>query len=608
MWHGKLTWRLLFGHLAVMILPLLIATWYTSSLYRSAFIRQIETGEKRNAYLVARNVVVLLKNKDTVQVNLLCHELSHELDMRITVILPSGKVIGDSHNDPASMENHSYRPEIMEANNGTIGISERYSTTLHKRMKYLAIPAQNDGAIVAVVRTAIPAVSIANALNAYYGKIVLAFLIMVVVAVLLSVLLGRGITRPIKELERGAERFSRGELSTKVTVPGIDELKHLSIALNDMAMQLDNRIRTITSQRNEQEAILSSMSEGVIAVDASERILAINAAAADLFTIEGQAVHSRYFGEVIRNSTAQRFIRRILENQTALEEDITLQASDGERRRELILQIHGTLLRDSGNTVTGAVIVASNVTRLRQFETMRKEFVANVSHELRTPLTAIKGFVETLQQGALDSKEEATRFLNIIAAQVDRLGVLVDDLLTLARIEREEETGSINLADSLLMPVVRSALRDYSAQAASKNIFVNLTGDGSIRAPLDPAMLEQAVGNLIDNAIKYSETGSSVAVSVGSEGNDALISVSDQGIGIPAEHLDRIFERFYRVDKARSRKAGGTGLGLSIVKHIAVLHNGRVTVRSVPGKGSTFTILLPLQKVSTNASKNSLSA
>jgi two-component system phosphate regulon sensor histidine kinase PhoR len=254
------------------------------------------------------------------------------------------------------------------------------------------------------------------------------------------------------------------------------------------------------------------------------------------------------------------------------------------------------LLFDSDNSVDGAVIVVSNVTRFRQLETMRKEFVANVSHELRTPLTAIKGFVETLQQGALDSKEEAMRFLGIIAAQVDRLGTLVDDLLTLARIEREEETRSITLLDSPLMPVVTSALKDYSTQAASKNISVNLTGDESIRALLDAAMLEQAVGNLIDNAIKYSEPGSSVAVMVRSEGNEAVISVSDQGIGIPAEHLDRIFERFYRVDKARSRKAGGTGLGLSIVKHIASLHNGRVTVQSVPGRGSMFTIALPQQK------------
>ena len=597
MWRGTLTWRLLLGNLAVMILPLIMATWYTSSLYRTTFIRQIEDGEKRNAYLVARNVVALLNNNDTVQINSLCRELSRDLDgMRITVILPSGKVIADSHQDPALMENHAYRPEIMEAKSGGTGISQRYSTTLHNKMKYLAIPARNHGEIVAVVRTAVPAVSIANALNTYYGKIAFAIFIMVVAALLLSVFLGQGITKPIKELERGAQRFSRGELSTKVAVPGIDELTHLSKALNDMASQLDNRIKTITAQRNEQEAILSSMTEGVVAVDASESILSINAAAAVLFSIEGQAVHSRFFGEVVRNSGAQRFVHRLIEKQTPLEEDITLQAFDGERRRDLVLQVHGTLLRDSGNKMTGAVIVASDVTRLRQLETIRKEFVANVSHELRTPLTSIKGFVETLQGGAIDSREDASRFLGIIAAQVDRLSALVDDLLTLARIEREEEDASIVLEERPLMPIVNAALRDFAAAAGAKNISIEAMGDTTVSARVNAAMLEQAVGNLIDNAIKYSDIGKPVTVTVSRERDDAVISVADQGIGIAPEYHERIFERFYRVDKARSRKAGGTGLGLSIVKHIAALHNGSVSVKSVPGSGSTFSITLPLSQ------------
>jgi two-component system phosphate regulon sensor histidine kinase PhoR len=597
MWYNKITWRLLSGYLAVMVLPLLVATWYTASLYRAAFIRQIEAVEKKNAVLAAKEIVALFRARDTAGINPYCRDLSRTLDMRFTVILPSGKVIGDSHNDPATMENHAYRPEIMEAYRGNIGIAERYSTTLHKKMKYLAVPVNLDGTIVAVARTSIPNVSIAASLNAYYGKIILAFFGMVAVASLFSFFLSRGIVLPIKDLEEGAQRFARGDLSTKIAViPDIDELRHLSTALNEMAVELDMRIKTITTQRNERGAILSSMSEGVIAVDASERVLAINAAAAELFSVKEHGVSGKLFGELVRSSAVQRFVRRVLENKTPLEEDIEYQTFDGERRRELVLQAHGTLLFDSDNSVDGAVIVVSNVTRFRQLETMRKEFVANVSHELRTPLTAIKGFVETLQQGALDSKEEAMRFLGIIAAQVDRLGTLVDDLLTLARIEREEETRSITLLDSPLMPVVTSALKDYSTQAASKNISVNLTGDESIRALLDAAMLEQAVGNLIDNAIKYSEPGSSVAVMVRSEGNEAVISVSDQGIGIPAEHLDRIFERFYRVDKARSRKAGGTGLGLSIVKHIASLHNGRVTVQSVPGRGSMFTIALPQQK------------
>ncbi|MBN2038071.1 MAG: PAS domain-containing protein [Chitinispirillaceae bacterium] len=597
MWSKKLTWQLLLGHLAVMVLPLLIATWYTSSLYQHAFVTYIEDAEKRNGYLVAKEVIALFSRNDTALVNPLCRELSRDMGMRITVILPTGRVIGDSDDDPASMENHAYRPEMMKALKGSVGRSERYSTTLKKKMKYLALPIQKGNTLLGVVRTSIPAVSVSTSLNAYYSKIVFAVLLMIMAAFLLSYLLARRIILPIKELERGAERFSKGELSTKVVVPGIHELNHLASALNEMAQQLDTRIRTITAQRNEHEAILSSMNEGVIAVDTAERILSVNTAAAALFTIDRHHVAGKLLGEVIRNSAVQRFVGQVLSRGESQEQDITIPAPSGGTRSETVLQVHGTTLRDSENRCAGAVLVASDVTRLRPLETMRKEFVANVSHELRTPLTAIKGFVETLQQGALDSREEAARFVGIIAAQVGRLGALVDDLLTLARIEREEVALSISLVEGSIFPVVNSTLRDFSAQAAAKNIAVEIKGDPSIRAPIDPAMLEQAVGNLIDNAIKYSEPDRNIELLIEKRGNEAIISVSDQGIGIPAEHLDRIFERFYRVDKARSRKAGGTGLGLSIVKHIISLHNGRVTVQSVPKKGSSFIIALPLSKL-----------
>jgi two-component system phosphate regulon sensor histidine kinase PhoR len=252
------------------------------------------------------------------------------------------------------------------------------------------------------------------------------------------------------------------------------------------------------------------------------------------------------------------------------------------------------VLHDGDNHPVGVVLVASDVTRLRQLESIHKEFVANVSHELRTPLTAIKGFVETLQQGALDSRQDAERFLTIIAAQVARLSALVDDLLMLARIEKEEEEHEIALEERPIMQIVNDALRDYTAQAAAKQITVEARGDATIRGFVNPPMLVEAVGNLVDNAIKYSDAGKPVTVTVSRDGGNAVISVVDQGIGIPVEHIGRIFERFYRVDKARSRKAGGTGLGLSIVKHITGLHNGRVSVKSEPGNGSTFSILLPL--------------
>jgi two-component system, OmpR family, phosphate regulon sensor histidine kinase PhoR len=592
--HKKLSRQLLIGYLAVMILPLIIASWYTSRLYRNSFIEQIVVGEEKNAFLVGKDLSGLLHDGDARGVDSLCKRLSRDIGMRITVVSPSGRVIGDSEKNPDSMENHAYRPEIMKALKGGTGTARRFSTTLQKKMLYVASPLYTNGAMIAIIRTSVPLDSISIALRAYYGKILMAALILAILSLMMSFLFTSRITLPVRDLEAGAKRFSRGEFSRKIPLPDIDELKNLGVALNEMGDQLYSRIQTISARKNEQEAILSSMTEAVVAVDGSGRVLSVNQAAAELFCVERPSASGKLLGEIIRNSAIQKFAERVLASAESVAEDLTYSPLVGNERRDVVLQVQGSVLHDADNRPSGAVLVASDVTRLRQLENIRKEFVANVSHELRTPLTAIKGFVETLQGGALDSREDALRFVGIIAAQVDRLGVLVDDLLTLARIEREEEDASIVLEERPLMPIVNAALRDFATAAGTKNITIEAMGDETVSARVNVAMLEQAVGNLIDNAIKYSDIGKPVTVTVSRDGDDAVISVADQGIGIAPEYHERIFERFYRVDKARSRKAGGTGLGLSIVKHIAVLHSGRVSVKSVPGGGSTFSIALPL--------------
>jgi len=260
---------------------------------------------------------------------------------------------------------------------------------------------------------------------------------------------------------------------------------------------------------------------------------------------------------------------------------------------ERILNLKSSPLLDAGKDQIGTLVVINDVTQLRRLEDMRKDFVANVSHEIKTPLTAIKGFVETLHRGSVDNPEEAQRFLDIIQKHVDRLSSIIDDLLSLSRIEQEGGRQAIQFENMPIMDIFKSAIQICHSKAEEKHIAVHVACEEQLKSFFDPTLLEQAVVNLLDNAIKYSEPDSAIHLSADLSDSEVKIAVEDQGIGIAKKHLPRLFERFYRVDKARSRKMGGTGLGLAIVKHIAQAHGGQVTVKSTPGKGSTFSIHLP---------------
>jgi two-component system phosphate regulon sensor histidine kinase PhoR len=327
--------------------------------------------------------------------------------------------------------------------------------------------------------------------------------------------------------------------------------------------------------------------EGVLAIDPDERILKLNAAAASLLKVDAERAQGRSVYEVIRDANLLRFIGAVLASAQPLEEEIVLWDA-GER----FMQAHGTILRDENGRGIGALVVMNDVTRLRRLEAVRRDFVANVSHELKTPVTSIKGFVETLQDGAVDNPADARHFLEIIARHADRLNAIIDDLLLLSRVE-EAQAPELVLEPTPLCDVLLAAMQDCEDKAKEKRIPVSLTcPEGSV-ARINAPLLEQAVVNLLDNAIAYSEPERPVAIEVGETEDEKSIAVRDAGCGIAAEHLSRIFERFYRVDKGRSRKLGGTGLGLAIVKHIAQAHGGRVSVVSAPGQGSTFTIHLP---------------
>ena len=374
----------------------------------------------------------------------------------------------------------------------------------------------------------------------------------------------------------------------KPSVHSSEEIEGLSESLSLMAEELRIRMEQMSRQQNEMKAVFSSMTEGVIALDMEEHVLGMNQAAAGILKCDLKSARGRDIQEVVRNTALHSFIRETLQARNSIEKDIPT-TSNGEG----LLNGHGTILRDEVGKQIGALIVLNDVTRLRKLENIRRDFVSNVSHEIKTPITAIKGFVETLRDGAVKNPEDATRFLGIIEKHVDRLAAIIEDLLNLSKIEQESEKKGISLVESRMCDILQNALQICHVAVANKRIEIDTSCADSIEASVDPTLLEQAIVNLLDNAVKYSDDGGTIRLRVTREKDFIVIAVQDHGVGISRKHLPRLFERFYRVDKARSRQLGGTGLGLAIVKHIVQAHGGDITVDSTLGKGSIFSIRLP---------------
>jgi two-component system phosphate regulon sensor histidine kinase PhoR len=455
-------------------------------------------------------------------------------------------------------------------------------------MMYVAVPVPVEGERESVVRAAVPLRSVDRALGEIYGHIVVGVLVLALAAALFSYLLSRRIARPLEELKAGAERFAEGDFQAPLPLGESEEVGALVNALRRMAGRLDERLAKVIQQRNEQETMLASMVEAVIAVDTDEKVIGLNRAAAALFGIDPSRTHGKPLPEAIRNPEIRTLAANALAASAPVEGEITIYGAD-----ERILQAHGTGLKDAAGRKIGVLLVLYDITRLRRLERVRRDFVANVSHELKTPITAIKGFVETLAGGALENKEDAARFLAIIEKHVDRLDTIIEDLLILSRVEQETVSADTVLERKPVGDVLLSAVEVCRPMARTRNIEIRLNAEDRVVCEINTRLLEQAVVNLIDNAIKYSDPGSAVDVRLRRVGAEAVITVEDRGCGIERQHLPRLFERFYRTDRARSRDLGGTGLGLAIVKHIALVHGGRVGVESEPGEGSVFSIHLP---------------
>jgi len=588
--------------LTVILLSLAAVIWYGSEVTRQFYLAQKSEDLNSRIHLVEGEIAQLMRKGNFDVLNAYCRRIGNASQTRITVIALGGRVLADSVEDPHRMENHAGRPEVKQVLAGGIGRAMRYSHTLDKNMLYVAVALQDGkderdtSAVSGVLRMSLPLTGIEQAIDRIYYRVIWGTLAVALLATLVTLMVSRRVTRPFEQIRKAAQAFARGDFSNRIQA-GDDlpsEVYDLVATLNRMVTELDERIRTISGQRNELRAVFGSMVEGVIAVDRKERILSINPAAESLLGIEYPLSQGKKLLETIRHQKLSRFVSTILQGvgEEVAESEIIVTDEAGAERT---LHARGTMLRDAYGKDSGALMVFDDVTTLRKLENVRRDFVANVSHELRTPVTTIKGFVETLLDGDLHDEEQVRQFLGIVQRNVDRLNAIINDLLMLSRLEQEDEKGEIELRAAPLCAPLAAAIEACTLKASEKNIAMSLSCPPELQGRVNAPLLEQAVVNLIINAIKYSEPGKEVLVSAVREESEAVIRVRDFGVGIAREHLPRLFERFYRSDKARSRKLGGTGLGLAIVKHIVQAHGGSVSVESKPGEGSQFSLRLPCE-------------
>lgn len=586
----KLHWKLTFIFCFVVIFAISAGYLYLSFQLKSFVESSLENNIQRQLALGKALLETRLQDKREIpDFQELALTFGNALSLRATIIAFDGRVLGDTdltRAELAAVESHANRPEVRQALEKGIGMSRRFSHTIKKYMLYMAIPFGKDES-GGVLRFAVAMHDI-GMLQAKLLRVVgISVAVILLLSLGLTFLVSKLISRPLVEMSAIAKSMSGGDFSKKATAYSRDEVGELAHSLNLMSEQIKDKIEKIESERAKLDLTLSSMFEGVIVTDEKEKIILMNPSLRGMFFVD-RTVEGKKLLEVIRNTAIQDIVDKIIRGRQRLAtEEISVNVPE-----EKILKVNGSpIVRD--DKFEGLILVFHDITELRHLEQIRQDFVANVSHELRTPISSIKGYSETLLEGALDDKRNAREFVSIIQQEANRLANLINDLLDLSKIESGKMKMNFIRIDFAALLERNAAVIEKQAKAKAITLKLDIAA-GLSKIKADETRISQVIINLLDNAVKYTPQKGSVCVSAKVINRALQVDVTDTGIGIGERDLPRIFERFFRVDKARSREMGGTGLGLSIVKHIVQAHGGQVWVNSTPGLGSTFSFTLPL--------------
>ena len=590
MWSSRLFLKLFLTYAVLIVLTVSTCLAIVAGRQEDQLFEQVRRRLQDSATLLSNNVKEELTDADVEKLQSQIRALGAQTKTRFTLVDATGKVLADSEQQTVAaveaMDNHLSREEFIQAQHSGSGSSRRLSPTLDIPYLYYALKVDGEDDVVGFVRAAQPIASILSEVTAVRQLIALAGIGVGVAGLLVTYWLTRRIVQPIHKLTVAAEEMAIGREPRRMGITSKDEVGILSRAFERMVDRLRRRENALHESVDRQSTILTSMHEGVLALDAKQQVLFANSAAGNMLGFVPDQVENRNLLEVVDCDDLYEIAQRAIATEMLAESEMEW-TSDTLRT----LDVNATPL--PGDPSPGVVLVLHDVTEIKRLEGLRQQFVANVSHELKTPLSSIKAYTETLINGALEDADNARRFLSRIDDQSDRLHQLIIDMLALARIESGQ--AAIERTAVRLVDVVDSCLSNCEARATSGEVSVltELDNDETELYANEESLL-QILNNLVDNAIKYTPSGGTITIRSREQNNQAVIEVTDTGPGIDPVHHERLFERFYRVDKARSRELGGTGLGLAIVKHLCNAMDGAVTVDSTPGKGSTFRVVLPL--------------